>query len=122
MLEFHGKMLVKNFKQAMLDTFGLRIKVHQGFSMGQTADDSATLAATRSGVADSTSATIALTQSMTVEQAEARFRYLMLQAPTLQMMQHSSRWDSVRHPRPLSAPVQLHQAAERAFRSPDKRG
>jgi hypothetical protein len=74
MLEFHGKMLVKNFKQAMLDTFGLRIKVHQGFSMGQTADDSATLAATRSGVADSTSATIALTQLMTVEQAEAAIR------------------------------------------------
>jgi hypothetical protein len=74
MVKIHGKMLVRNFRQSMLDTYGLRIKVHQGFSMGQTADDGATLAVARSEQAETRGDSIVLDASMTVEQAEAAIR------------------------------------------------
>jgi hypothetical protein len=74
MLTIHGKMLVRTFRQAMLDTYGLSIKVHQGFSRGQFADDGATLAATRSGQAAQTDSTIVLDGRMTVQAAEDAIR------------------------------------------------
>ena len=43
MISIHGKMLVKSLRDTILETYGLRLKVHQGFSMGQTAEDSATV-------------------------------------------------------------------------------
>ena len=74
MLTIHGKMLVRNFKQAMLDMYGIRLKVHQGFSRGQTADDGATLAASRSDGAGEVTGTISLSADMTVDQAESAVR------------------------------------------------
>lgn len=74
MLPIHGKMLVKNFRQSFQDAFGLRVKVHQGFSMGQTASDDATLAATRSDQATELASEIVLEGSMTVERAKAAVR------------------------------------------------
>lgn len=74
MLAIHGKMLVRNFRQAVLDTFGIALKVHQGFSMGQTADEDATLAATRSEQAEAIGDSLVLEADMTVEQAKAAIR------------------------------------------------
>lgn len=74
MLTIHGKTLVRTFKQAVLETYGLRIKVHQGFSRGQFADDDATLASARSGQAGQTEASIALRATMTVQEAEDAVR------------------------------------------------
>lgn len=74
MLTIHGKTLVRTFKQAVLETYGLRIKVHQGFSRGQFADDDATIASARSGQAGQTEASIALCATMTVQEAEDAVR------------------------------------------------
>jgi len=48
MISIHGKMLVKSLLGTILETYELHLKVHQGFSMGQTAEDSATVASARS--------------------------------------------------------------------------
>ena len=70
MISIHGKMLVKSLRDAILETYGLRLKVHQGFSMGQTAEDSATVASARSDKAQDFNGSIELQGSMTVAQAE----------------------------------------------------
>lgn len=74
MMNIHGKMLVKNFKALVTDTYGIRIKVHQGFSMGQTADDESTVAAARSDAAGELAGTVVLKATMTVQQAEDAIR------------------------------------------------
>jgi hypothetical protein len=73
-LEFHGKMLVRTFKQSVLDTFGIRLKVHKGFSMGQTADDGATIASIRSEGAGQVDGSLSLAGSMSVAEAESQIR------------------------------------------------
>jgi len=70
MISIHGKMLVKSLRDTILETYGLRLKVHQGFSMGQTAEDSATVASARSDKAQDFNGSIELQGSMTVAQAE----------------------------------------------------
>lgn len=69
-MDIHGKMLVRNFKQVMADTYGVRLKVHQGFSRGQFASDDATLAAARSEQAGEISSQIHLHGQMSVQEAE----------------------------------------------------
>jgi hypothetical protein len=77
MMNVHGKMLVRNFKQLLTDTYGISVKVHQGFSMGQTADDDATVATARSGQAGDLGRGISLKSTMTVQQAEDAIRDAM---------------------------------------------
>ena len=77
MINIHGKTLVRTFKQTVLDTYGIRLKVHQGFSMGQTADDGATVAAARSEGADEPSGSFTLWGTMTVQEAEDTIRDAM---------------------------------------------
>jgi TM2 domain-containing membrane protein YozV len=74
MISVHGKTLVRNFKQIVLDTYGIRLKVHQGFSMGQTADDDATVAAARSDGANEPSGSFTLWSTMSVQEAEDAIR------------------------------------------------
>jgi hypothetical protein len=70
MLSIHGKMLIQSFRQNILETYGLQLKVHQGFSMGQSAEDSSTVASARSESAGNCSGAFVLEGSMTVDQAE----------------------------------------------------
>lgn len=77
MIDVHGKTLVKSFKQLMLQTYGLRIKVHQGYSMGQFAEDEATVASARSDSARDPSGRFTLWGTMTVQQAEDAVRSAM---------------------------------------------
>lgn len=70
----HGKMLVKNFRQAFRDQFGVDIKVHQGFSMGHFADESSTLAAIRSEKAKDVTGTVELHGNMKVGTAEKEIK------------------------------------------------
>ena len=70
MLSIHGKMLIQSFRQNILDTYGLHLKVHHGFSMGQSAEDSSTVASARSESAGNCSGAFVLEGSMTVDQAE----------------------------------------------------
>lgn len=74
MIPIHGKMLVRNLKKLVEDTHGLRLKVHQGFSRGQFADDAGTLAAARSEQAVETGDALDLRGSMTVREAKDHFR------------------------------------------------
>lgn len=69
-MDIHGKMLVKNFKQAMVETYGLSLKVHQGFSRGQFASDDSTLAAARSEQAGEISGQFRLHGKLSVQEAE----------------------------------------------------
>jgi hypothetical protein len=66
----HGKMLVKNFKAAFQEEFGVGVKVHKGFSMGHFADDSETLASNRSESAGKVSGELELHGNMKVGSAE----------------------------------------------------
>lgn len=66
----NGKMLVKNFKSAFQQEFGVGIKVHKGFSMGHTADDDVTLASNRSDTAGKISGELELHGNMKVNSAE----------------------------------------------------
>lgn len=68
--KIHGKMLVKNFKAAFYDQFGVGINVHKGFSMGHYADDGDTLASIRSASADAGSGELELHGNMKVGTAE----------------------------------------------------
>ena len=70
MLSIHGKMLIQSFRQNILYTYGLHLKFHQGFSMGQSAEDSSTVASARSESAGNCSGAFVLEGSMTVDQAE----------------------------------------------------
>ena len=74
MLRIHGKVLVRNFKKAVEDAYGLRLKVHQGFSRGQFADEDGTLAAARSEQAVDAEGSLELRPDMTVRQAKDHFR------------------------------------------------
>lgn len=74
MIQLHGKMLVRNLKRVVEDTYGLRLKVHQGFSRGQFADEDGTLAAARSEQAGETGDSLVLRADMTVRQAKEHFR------------------------------------------------
>lgn len=74
MLRLHGKMLVRNFKKAVEEAYGLRLKVHQGFSRGQFADEDDTLAAARSSQATEGETSLALRADMSVRQAKELIR------------------------------------------------
>jgi tryptophanase len=69
-MKIHGKMLVKNFKKAFADEFGVGINVHNGFSTGSYADDGATLASIRSDKAGDASGELDLHGNMSVGTAE----------------------------------------------------
>ena len=73
-IDFHGKMLVRTFKHSVHEAFGIRLKVHKGFSMGQTADDDATIAAIRSEGAAQVDGSLNLVGSMSVAEAESQIR------------------------------------------------
>jgi len=73
-IDFHGKMLVRTFKQSVHEAFGIRLKVHKGFSMGQTADDDATIASIRSEGAAQVDGSLNLAGSMSVAEAESQIR------------------------------------------------
>jgi hypothetical protein len=66
----HGKMLIKNFKSAFAEEFGVGIKVHKGFSMGHFADDSETVAGNRSESAGKVSGEVQIHGNMKVGTAE----------------------------------------------------
>lgn len=65
-----GKMLVKTFKAKFKEEFGVDIKIHQGLSFGQFADDDATIASIGSDKVSNPSWTIVLHGNMTVKTAE----------------------------------------------------
>ena len=69
-MKAHGKMLVKNFKAAFKEEFGVGINVHNGFSTGSYADDGATLASIRSDKAKDTNGELDLHGNMSVGTAE----------------------------------------------------
>lgn len=69
-MKAHGKMLVKNFKAAFKEEFGVGVNVHNGFSTGSYADDGATLASIRSDKAGSASGDLELHGNMSVGTAE----------------------------------------------------
>ena len=66
----HGKMLVKNFKAAFQQEFGVGIKVHKGFSVAHVAEDDISLASNRSDSAGKVSGEIELHGNMLVGTAE----------------------------------------------------
>jgi hypothetical protein len=66
----HGKMLIKNFKSSFKEEFGVELKVHRGFSMGQFADDSDTVASNRSDSAGKVSGEVEIHGNMKVGTAE----------------------------------------------------
>lgn len=66
----HGKMLIKNFKAAFKEEFGVGIKVHKGFSMGHFADDGDTVAGNRSDSAGKVSGEVQIHGNMKVGTAE----------------------------------------------------
>ena len=69
-MEIHGKMLVKNFKAAFKEEFGVGINVHNGFSTGSYAEDGATLASIRSDKAGNANGELDLHGNMSVGTAE----------------------------------------------------
>jgi tryptophanase len=69
-MKIHGKMLVKNFKKAFSDEFGVGINVHNGFSTGSYAEDGATLSSIRSDKAGDASGELDLHGNMSVATAE----------------------------------------------------
>ena len=69
-MKAHGKMLVKNFKKAFHDEFGVGVNVHNGFSTGSYADEGATLAAIRSDKAKGADGDLELHGNMSVGTAE----------------------------------------------------
>ena len=73
-IDFHGKMLVRTFKQSVHEAIGIRLKVHKGFSMGQTADDDATIASIRSEGAAQVDGSLNLVGSTSVAEAESQIR------------------------------------------------
>lgn len=70
----HGKMLIKNFKSAFHEEFGVGIKVHRGFSMGHFADDGDTVASNRSDTAKAASGALELHGNMKVGTAEKEIK------------------------------------------------
>ena len=73
-IEVVGKMLVKNFKAAFKDEFGVAIKVHQGISYGHYADEDATVASIRSDKVVNPNGIVSLHGNMTVRTAEDSVR------------------------------------------------
>ncbi len=73
----HGKMLVKNFRANFREEFGVDIKVHQGLSFGQFADDEATIASICSDKITNPSWAITLHGNMTVGSAETAIKDAM---------------------------------------------
>jgi len=69
-MKVHGKMLVRNFKTAFKEEFGVAVNVHNGFSNGSYADDGATLASIRSVQIDGASGDLELHGNMSVGTAE----------------------------------------------------
>lgn len=69
-MKAHGKTLVKTFKSNFKDEFGVAVNVHNGFSTGSFAEDSATLAAIRSEKANDSTGELELHGNMTVGTAE----------------------------------------------------
>lgn len=69
-MKAHGKMLVKNFKSAFREEFGVDVNVHNGFSTGSYADGGATLASIRSEKAAGKPSELELHGNMTVSTAE----------------------------------------------------
>ena len=67
-------MLVKNFKAAFKDEFGVAIKVHQGISYGHYADEDATVASIRSDKVVNPNGIVSLHGNMTVRTAEDSVR------------------------------------------------
>lgn len=72
-----GKMLVKNFKAAFKEEFGVDIKVHQGLSFGHFADDDATIASICSDKVTNPSWNVALHGNLTVRNAEEAIKDAM---------------------------------------------
>ncbi len=70
----HGTMRVKNFKAAFQESFGVGIKAHTGFSMGQFADDDDTIAANRGDSAGKVSGTVEIHGNMKVGAVEKAIR------------------------------------------------
>jgi hypothetical protein len=73
-MKAHGKMLVKNFKAAFKEEFGVGINVHNGFSTGSYADDGATLSSIRSDKAGKADGELDLHGNMSVGTAEDRIK------------------------------------------------
>lgn len=73
----HGKTSIRTFKRTLLEQFGLSLKVHRGFSMGQVADDDMTVAANRSEQAEGHTGEFELHGNMKVGTAEQAIRDAM---------------------------------------------